>query len=51
MSTQPSRMDSSTSSVLHGTPPLLGEHTREVLGDVLGMGEAEIEALRRDRVI
>ena len=41
----------SRTPVRHGTPPLLGEHTREVLGDVLGMGEAEIEALRRDGVI
>jgi formyl-CoA transferase len=26
-------------------PPLLGEHTRSVLGDLLGMAESEIEAL------
>ncbi|HEY7725320.1 MAG TPA: CaiB/BaiF CoA-transferase family protein [Anaeromyxobacteraceae bacterium] len=32
-------------------PPLLGEHTREVLRDVLGMGEAEIAALERDGVV
>jgi glutaryl-CoA transferase len=41
----------SRTPVRHGTPPLLGEHTREVLGSVLGMGEAEIEALRKERVI
>jgi len=41
----------SRTPVHHGTPPLLGEHTREMLGTVLGMGEAEIEALRKDRVI
>jgi crotonobetainyl-CoA:carnitine CoA-transferase CaiB-like acyl-CoA transferase len=46
-----SPMRLSRTPVRHGTPPLLGEHTREVLGDVLGMGESEIEALRRDRVI
>ena len=31
--------------------PLLGEHTDSVLSDVLGLGIAEIESLRRDRVI
>jgi crotonobetainyl-CoA:carnitine CoA-transferase CaiB-like acyl-CoA transferase len=46
-----SPMRLSQTPVRHGTPPLLGEHTRQVLGDVLGMGEAEIEALQRDRVI
>ena len=46
-----SPMRLSRTPVRHGTPPLLGEHTREVLGDVLGMSEAEIEALRREKVI
>ncbi len=32
-------------------PPALGQHTREVLVEVLGMGEAEVEALRRGGVI
>ena len=32
-------------------PPLLGEHTREVLGRVLGMSGAEIEALAGGGVI
>ena len=32
-------------------PPLLGEHTDEVLRDVLGRGDAQIEALRADGVI
>ncbi len=43
---------------LHGTPvrkdlppPLLGQHTREVLGEVLGLDEGRIEALRRSEVI
>ena len=35
----------------HGTPPLLGQHTAEVLRDLLGMGETEIEALQRESVI
>ena len=30
-----------------GPPPRLGEHTREVLVEVLGMEDAEVEALRR----
>ncbi|HEY6005291.1 MAG TPA: CaiB/BaiF CoA-transferase family protein [Anaeromyxobacter sp.] len=46
-----SPMRLSETPVRHGTPPLLGEHTREVLADVLGMTEAEIEALRRGGVI
>jgi glutaryl-CoA transferase len=46
-----SPMRLSETPVRHGTPPLLGQHTREVLGEVLGMTEAEIEALRRGGVI
>jgi crotonobetainyl-CoA:carnitine CoA-transferase CaiB-like acyl-CoA transferase len=41
----------SETPVRHGTPPLLGEHTREVLSDVLGMPEAEIDGLARGGVI
>ncbi|HSS28672.1 MAG TPA: CaiB/BaiF CoA-transferase family protein [Usitatibacter sp.] len=32
-------------------PPLLGQHTREVLSGVLGMDEAEIDRLHREGVI
>jgi crotonobetainyl-CoA:carnitine CoA-transferase CaiB-like acyl-CoA transferase len=32
-------------------PPLLGEHTDAVLRDILGLNEAELAALRRDKVI
>jgi crotonobetainyl-CoA:carnitine CoA-transferase CaiB-like acyl-CoA transferase len=32
-------------------PPLLGEHTEEVLRSILGMDGASIERLRAERVI
>ena len=32
-------------------PPVLGEHTREVLGEVLGLAEAELDALARQGAI
>jgi crotonobetainyl-CoA:carnitine CoA-transferase CaiB-like acyl-CoA transferase len=32
-------------------PPVLGQHTREVLVEILGMGDAEVEALRERGVI
>jgi succinate--hydroxymethylglutarate CoA-transferase len=32
-------------------PPLLGQHTDEILRDDLGIDEQEIAALRRDHVI
>jgi len=32
-------------------PPLLGEHTNEVLQDWLGYSDAQIEALRQSEVI
>jgi crotonobetainyl-CoA:carnitine CoA-transferase CaiB-like acyl-CoA transferase len=41
----------SATPVAHGTPPLLGQHTREVLVEVLGMDEAEVLALREKGVI
>jgi formyl-CoA transferase len=45
----PVRMSCSTVQV---TPaPLLGEHTREVLGAVLGLGDVELERLRTEGVI
>jgi len=46
-----SPMRLSRTPVHHGTPPLLGEHTVEVLREVLGMEDTELEALRRGRVI
>jgi crotonobetainyl-CoA:carnitine CoA-transferase CaiB-like acyl-CoA transferase len=32
-------------------PPMLGQHTREVLMGILGMDDAEVEELRRAGVI
>ena len=32
-------------------PPLLGQHTREVLGELLGLGEAEADRLEAEKVI
>jgi crotonobetainyl-CoA:carnitine CoA-transferase CaiB-like acyl-CoA transferase len=32
-------------------PPRLGQHTDEILRDVLGIGEAEIRSLRAERVL
>jgi crotonobetainyl-CoA:carnitine CoA-transferase CaiB-like acyl-CoA transferase len=34
-----------------GRAPLLGEHTHEVLTDLLGYGEAEFAALRQQGAI
>ena len=34
-----------------GSPPALGEHTDDVLRDVLGYADEMIEALRRDGVV
>ncbi len=46
-----SPMRLSGTPVRHGPPPRLGEHTREVLVEVLGLDEAEVEALRSAGVI
>jgi crotonobetainyl-CoA:carnitine CoA-transferase CaiB-like acyl-CoA transferase len=35
----------------HRSPPLLGEHTREVLHEVLGLEDAELDALARQGAI
>ncbi len=37
---------SRTPAAIREVSPLLGQHTNEVLGDVLGVSEAEIEGLR-----
>ena len=37
--------------VIHRPPPRLGEHTGEVLGEVLGLSAEDVEALRREAVL
>jgi len=37
--------------VIRRPPPLLGEHTGEVLGEVLGLSPEDVEALRREAVL
>ena len=42
---------SATPVEYHRAPPLLGEHTRDVLAEVLQLDDARIAALQRDKVI
>jgi succinate--hydroxymethylglutarate CoA-transferase len=42
---------SETQPVVRSPPPTLGQHTDEVLTQLLGMGEAEIRGLREKGVI
>ncbi|MBX6317160.1 CaiB/BaiF CoA-transferase family protein [Pigmentiphaga sp.] len=42
---------SATPIQYHRAPPLLGQHTDEVLTEVLGLDQATLERLRRDKVI
>ncbi|MBI3007460.1 MAG: CoA transferase [candidate division NC10 bacterium] len=37
--------------VIRRPPPRLGEHTGEVLGEVLGLSQEDVEALRREAVL
>ena len=41
---------SATPPAYKSAPPTLGQHTAEVLGGLLGMGEAEIAALREEGI-
>ncbi|MGE3325817.1 MAG: CoA transferase, partial [Acidimicrobiia bacterium] len=42
---------SDTDWVIERGAPLLGEHNRMVFRDIVGLSEAEIEQLERDRVV
>ncbi len=42
---------SDTPSKISAPPPILGQHTREVLSDVLGLSGKDIEALDRDGIL
>ena len=42
---------SETPLVADRPAPLLGEHNRKVFSDILGMSDAEIEALEREKII
>nr|WP_157400871.1 MULTISPECIES: CaiB/BaiF CoA-transferase family protein [Ramlibacter] len=42
---------SRTPVTYHSPPPLLGEHTQQVLRDVLGLAQSELDALAAARVI
>jgi len=36
---------------IRSPPPMLGEHTYEVLSEVLGLGESDIEALKKEKTV
>ena len=42
---------SATPASVRTPPPLLGQHTDEVLSEVVGLGPSEIEALRSEKVV
>lgn len=41
----------SRTPVVHKTPPMLGEHSAQVLKEELGLSESEIEGLRKRKVV
>jgi crotonobetainyl-CoA:carnitine CoA-transferase CaiB-like acyl-CoA transferase len=47
----PFRLSEREAAWLRSPPPTLGQHNEEVLRDVLGLGDDEIEALRSDGII
>lgn len=46
-----SPLNLSASPVDHRAPPMLGQHTEEVLRERLALSEQEIEVLRRERIV
>ena len=42
---------SGTPPTVRRAPPTLGQHTEEVLGEVLGLGPADIDRLRREGIV
>jgi crotonobetainyl-CoA:carnitine CoA-transferase CaiB-like acyl-CoA transferase len=42
---------SATPVTYRRAPPVLGEHTEEVLREVLSLGEADLDGLRANKVI
>jgi crotonobetainyl-CoA:carnitine CoA-transferase CaiB-like acyl-CoA transferase len=42
---------SDTPGEIHSPPPLLGQHTEEVLADWLKIGASEVEGLRQEGVV
>ena len=46
----PVKFSESTPSI-RTPPPLLGQHTDEVLRDIVGMSESDISALRQNGVV
>ena len=49
MTTWPVRFDGAVAPIKPA--PLLGEHTKEALGEWLGLNDGEVETLRRDGVV
>ena len=49
--TGPPVMYSGTENRVRSAPPLLGEHTREILAKELGLATEELDRLKREKVI
>ena len=46
----PMRLSKTATSERHA-PPALGEHTEEVLGELLGLGQQDVSALKEEGII
>jgi crotonobetainyl-CoA:carnitine CoA-transferase CaiB-like acyl-CoA transferase len=51
VSGMPFRLSSYSGPWFRTPPPLLGQHNREILRGILGLSDARIEELRRNRII